>query len=192
MISFDDLPKRIFLDTSVLQFTQKFDCFKLEQVDIKDLQPFQREKLRRLPSGFSNWVALNDIYFVLWRSNFECVVSRSSLDEVFEKRDPEFAQWVTEWFDHWIVTREDYSPHSAFSGKGKKIMNKINSLQFGYLSEKDKRLIFDAVTYECDAFLTMEDKLPKNSQNIKSTLGIWILRPYEYWELLEPWAALYV
>lgn len=192
MISFDDLPKRLFLDTSVLQFTQKFDCFKLEEVDINELHPIGHEKLQRLPKGITNWLALNNIYLVSLRRSFECVISKSSLVEVFAKGDPEFTQWAMEWFDHWIITREDYSPYSAFSGKGKKIMNKINSVECGYLSKSDKKLIFDSVINECDAFITMEDKLPKNYHHVKRRLGIKILRPYEYWELLEPWAALYV
>jgi hypothetical protein len=92
MISFDDLPKRLFLDTSVLQFTQKFDCFKLEEVDINELHPIGHEKLQRLPKGITNWLALNNIYLVSLRRSFECVISKSSLVEVFAKGDPEFTQ----------------------------------------------------------------------------------------------------
>lgn len=86
-------------------------------------------------------------------------------------------------FEYWILTIEGYSPDSPFSGKGQSIMDKINQAQFGYLSEKDKQLIFDAVTNECIIFLTVENKLPKNNVHIKNKLGINILRPFDYLEI---------
>jgi hypothetical protein len=43
----------------------------------------------------------------------------------------------------------------------------------------------------CDAFLTMEKRLPKNAPHIQRELGLQILTPAQYWDLLRPWAPLY-
>jgi len=36
----------------------------------------------------------------------------------------------------------------------------------------------------------MEDKLAKNTRNTEKILRLKILRPFEYWKVLEPFAAL--
>ncbi len=68
---------------------------------------------------------------------------------------------------------------------------RLDETRFGYLSAKDKLLARDALALECDAFLTMERKLPKMADHIERELGLNVLRPPDYWALLEPWAALY-
>jgi hypothetical protein len=37
----------------------------------------------------------------------------------------------------------------------------------------------------------MEKKLAKNAANLRAAVGIEVLRPPDYWALLQPWAALY-
>jgi hypothetical protein len=49
----------------------------------------------------------------------------------------------------------------------------------------------DAIELECDAFLTMEKKLARQAEHLRAELEIRVLRPPDYWALLEPWAALY-
>jgi hypothetical protein len=43
----------------------------------------------------------------------------------------------------------------------------------------------------CEAFLTVERRLPRNAGHIERELGIRILTPITHWEMLEPWAALW-
>ena len=59
-----------------------------------------------------------------------------------------------------------------FNGDGTKLAEKLENASFGYLGAGDRRLIQDAVYLECDAFLTMERKLPKNAGHIERELGI--------------------
>lgn len=59
------------------------------------------------------------------------------------------------------------------------------------MNKKDKALIFDAIALECDAFLTMDIKIWKNRKHLEAELGIKILQPFEYWEILKPFAALW-
>jgi hypothetical protein len=45
---------------------------------------------------------------------------------------------------------------------------------------------------ECEVFLTMERKLPRNAAQIAAVVPLQVLRPPEYLALLRPWAALYL
>jgi hypothetical protein len=62
---------------------------------------------------------------------------------------------------------------------------------FGYLSRQDRLLLQEAVTYRCEAFLTMEHRLPRNAVDIQRELGIEVLTPIAHWAMLQPWAALW-
>jgi hypothetical protein len=76
-------------------------------------------------------------------------------------------------------------------GDGAALAARLDSRSIDYLSKEDKLLLQDALALECDAFLTMEKKLSKNAAHLRAVTGLQILRPPGYWELLEPWAALY-
>jgi len=43
----------------------------------------------------------------------------------------------------------------------------------------------------CEAFLTVERRLPSNREHVERELGIRILTPTTHWEMLRPWAALW-
>lgn len=68
---------------------------------------------------------------------------------------------------------------------------RLDDKSVGYLGASDRELLKDAIQFGCDAFLTMEARLPKNSVRIQALTGLRILTPEEYWARLEPWAALW-
>ena len=72
------------------------------------------------------------------------------------------------------------------------LLNKLASGAFGYLGAKDMLLLKDALSFGCETFMTMENCLPKNAAHIERELGIRVVTPAQYWELLRPWAKLYV
>jgi hypothetical protein len=92
--------------------------------------------------------------------------------------------------DHWQIRVWEYRGE-AFTGSGAGVAARLDERRFGYLSVKDKRLLRDAIELECDAFLTMEKKLARNAEHLQAELGMKVLRPPDYWALLEPWADLY-
>jgi hypothetical protein len=92
--------------------------------------------------------------------------------------------------DHWHIRMSEYKGR-AFDGSGESLATRLDEPRFGYFSVKDKRLLRDAVALECDAFLTMEARLPRMGHAIEAELGIKVLRPTACWALFEPWAALY-
>ncbi|MBS0642108.1 MAG: hypothetical protein JSS43_19755, partial [Proteobacteria bacterium] len=68
---------------------------------------------------------------------------------------------------------------------------RLDEPKFGYLGAKDRLLLCHAVTLRCEAFLTVERRLPRNADHVERELGIRILTPITHWQMLRPWAALW-
>ena len=60
------------------------------------------------------------------------------------------------------------------------------------ISVKDRRLLQEALDWRCDAFMTMERRLPTQAAFIERETGLRVMHPTSYWDLLAPMAALYM
>lgn len=96
-------------------------------------------------------------------------------------------QWLWDIADHSEVCLEG----DGQTEESEALAAQLNEVKFGYLGEKDRLLLRDAVILRCEAFLTVERRLPKNAAHIARVLGIQILTPITHWEMLRPWAALW-
>jgi len=186
-MSLEQIPGRVFLDSSTLRTLQDYGEYIYNGGEIT-----QENRIWSIPNGFENLEALRQIMLVGNRGPLQLVLSHHSLKEVSDRGNPDYLQWAYEMLDYWegcLATYEESS--SAFSGKGVLLSSKLQERQFGYLSTKDAALIKDAVLLECDAFLTMERRLPRNATHLEQKLEIKVLQPIGYWDLLKPWAALF-
>ncbi len=181
--SFDTLPHRLFLDSCTVQTLRDYGGFIWEGEPID-----QDDVIRRVTDGHANVVALRDIFLINERSLFEWVVTEASVAEAEAKNDAGHLQWVYDVLDHTQVCLEECGGPTAES---QAMARRLDEPCFGYLSEKDRVLVRDAVLLCCDAFLTMETRLPRNADHIQRELGLMVLTPVDYWGLLSPWAGLY-
>ncbi len=131
--------------------------------------------------------------FVGQCSQFEFVLSQDSLSEVSDKGDSEYLAWAFEVLNYWngILSAYAEDDSEAMNGSGATDASKLASKSFDYLGNKDRKLLRNALTLECEGFLTMDRKLRRNARHIESKLPILILEPFEYWERLRPWASLF-
>lgn len=180
---FEQLPRRIFLDSSTLQTLQNYGGFIWENEEIP-----QTNRIWSMPNGIQNLEALRTIFIVNERAGFEFALSNNSLSEVSEKKDARYLQWAYDVLDHWLACLEEAED---LPNDNSHLAAKLDGNSFGYLGVGDRALIKDAILLDCDAFLTMEQRLPKNARHIQRELGLRVLTPAHYWDLLRPWARLY-
>jgi hypothetical protein len=180
--SFEALPRRIFLDSCTAQMLRDYSG------QIYDAEPIgESDRIHRVPDGRANIDALRDIFLVNERAMFEWIISRGSMEEGYEKRDPGHMQWLWDIADHSEVCLETEGPTIESEAIGAR----LDELKFGYLSQKDRRLLREAIILRCEAFLTVERRLPRNALHIERELEILVLTPVTHWDMLRPWAALW-
>jgi hypothetical protein len=132
--------------------------------------------------------ALRLIFRVNERAGWQFALSAHSLDEVKAKADGRYLRWACDVLDHWhVCLEESRGPFDKYAS----IAARLDDRSVGYLGSGDRALLKDAVRFGCDAFLTMEAKLPKNSERIAALTGLRVVTPEEYWAQLAPWAALW-
>lgn len=183
--AFLSLPRRVFIDSSVLQNIHRYG-----EVLFEDQALGAEAHVRKMEQGPEEIVALRKVLLVANRGDFQFVVSRNSLKEVARKADSSFLDWAREMFWHWEESLAWTGiKHVEEAGK---TATKLDSNKFAYLSAGDRALLRDAILVSCDAFLTMDFRLRKNSFHLQQELKIRVLSPTDYWTLLQPWAALYV
>lgn len=180
--SFDDMPQRIFLDSSTLQTLQTYGGF-LYEYEVLD----GSDRIHRDPLGVSKLEALRNIMQIAERAPFEFALSENSFVEVSRRDDHRYLQWAYDVLDHWLVCFEE----SGWAAGDAELAALVDTPSYSYLGAGDRALIKDAILLGCDAFLTMENKLPRNANHIRKTLGLSVLSPLDMWEILRPWAALF-
>ena len=179
---FESLPRRVFLDSCTIQTLRNYGGYIYDGEPISD-----HDRIHRVADGYANVEALRDVCLVTQRAMFEWIVSDSSLREARDKGDLGHLRWFYEVADYTRSCLERGGPTTEADA----LSRRLDEPRFGYLSAKDRELFRDAVSLRCDTFLTMERRLPRNAPHICRHLGIRVLTPIGYWEMLRPWAALW-
>jgi hypothetical protein len=149
--------------------------------------------------------ALRAIFLVNQRADFQLVVSPLTVAEVANTQ--EFADrtrrlgWVLEVLDHWLIMLDETESRIAVGGSVRhrfKLTPELQAFEATLLEIPDfRRDPFDRlllIQYKmgaCDAFLTTDRNTIWRHRMILRELGVSVLTPLEYWEVLRPWAALW-
>ncbi len=172
------LPRRIYLDTSTLQKLYDFSG------EIFEGEPFEPVGRAARVQGLADEIdALRMIFLVDERAMFEFVVTEASLREVVNRTRPGYTQWVYDVLDTWLIESEGEEPPTP----GRTFEDR----RFGMISVKDRRLLQEALDWRCDAFMTMERRLPTGAAFIERETGLRVMRPTTYLDLLSRFARLY-
>lgn len=161
------LPRRLYLDTGTLQTL--FDYGDL----IFDDEPFvATTRDRGVPNLAEEVEALRLIMAVNERAGFEFVVSGASIREVDARGEGNYASWVRDVLDTWLVQSE-----------GEERVE-VDVQRPGSVSARDWRLLVDALAHRSDAFLTMERRLFTQAPVVQRNTGLRVCgqRPTEtFW-----------
>jgi hypothetical protein len=141
------LPRRIYPDTSTLQKLFDFGG------EIFEGEPFEPVGRAARVQGLADEIgALRMIFMVNSRAMFEFVVTEASLREVVNRTRPGYTQWVYDVLDAWLIQSEGEEPPTP----GRTFEDR----RFGMISVKDRRLLQEALDWRCNAFMTIERRLP--------------------------------
>lgn len=173
-----ELPRRIYLDTSALQSIHDFGE---EIFEGEPFAPVGRDA--RVEGLAAELDALQKILLVNQRAMFEFVVTAASLREVQARNRPQFTQWVYDVIDTLLIQSGGQDPPTPGST--------FTKHRFGMISQKDRRLLQEALDWKCQAFVTMERRLPTATEFIERETRLQVMRPTTYWSLLSAWARLY-
>jgi hypothetical protein len=158
------LPRRIYLDTSTLQ-----TVFENGEA-IWDGGTFEPVGRATRVEGLAEEVdALWMIFQINQRASFQFVVTEPSLREVVVRDRGRYTQWVYDVLDTWLVQSGGEEPpmHGTM----------FEDRRFGMISVNDRRLLQDALDWPCDAFMTMERRLPTAAEFIERETGLRVMRP---------------
>ncbi len=174
----DGIPKKIFLDTNVVNFILEHSVHIHENVD--------------MPIGIKSRVgrdiyALRNIWMIGGRMHWQIVISITTLDELSQTRDADKLQGLINWGQEIVDYQgglEDLRglelPHPVTTRKLLSILP----------DEQDRKLLTDALKARCDSFCTRDWKTLLKFREELKLIPLRIMAPHEWWENIRPYAQI--
>jgi len=183
-----NIPGRAFLDTSVVNFILDFS----EQ--IHDAAP--------PPENLSNYQlrdidALYNIFLTGERASWQLAISPHTYHEVLGTNNNTKQHWLENWFfEVWEYWREIVSKNNDLPTFNEAEDLRVKIMASGVLDIlpdfSDRVLLIDAAVYRCDCFCTRDwATVLKHRDRLKS-IGMPIVTPSEWWNMIKPYAGLWV
>jgi hypothetical protein len=185
---FRKMPRRVFLDTSSLNFILEYGEYIHDAVSP--------------PATLSRWViddidAFYNIFLIGERASWQLAISPLTYKEVITNNEStkrhHLEKWFTDVWDYWLSILEGDNDLPSFAEAE---CTKIELLSSGILDilddVEDRMLICDAIVYRCDCFCTTDWRtILKHRDHLKS-LPIKIITPIEWWSFTRPYAPLWM
>jgi hypothetical protein len=184
---FDHIPRRVFLDTCVVNLALDFGEQIHERADIP---------LRLVPREKADVEALCGVFDTGRRAFWQVAISPHTYCEVTATADPTRRHYLESWFfEIWAYWQEFL--HSAdnlptFAEAEEIRLRLLSSSAIRLLPDvSDRVLLCDAIAYACDAFCTRDwSTILKHRDQLKE-VPIQIVTPAEWWAIVRPWAAIW-
>lgn len=186
--SFFQIPRRVFLDTNIVNFTLDFGDQIHECADIPDdIDDRTRENIQGLCGIFDTGQR------AFWQFAISSLTYREIIATRNLKRRHHLESWFVELWNHWneMVNSMDNLP--SFFEANETRLNIISSGLLDILpDDADRLLICDAIIYNCDCFCTCDYHTIIKYRDSLSDLPLKILTPAEWWKEIKPWAATWL
>ena len=144
-------------------------------------------------TSFERYRGISADFGINVRTPFEIAVSDNTFLEVSGKKDSRFNQWFYDVLDHWQLIMSEYQA-SPFSAESQAMYEKAktDTSLLGSFSEKDQKIVLDAIKYDCDAILTTDFAKEKNKQKwVWDKYKLAIVTPSEFVKMIKPFVALF-
>lgn len=172
---FDRIPRRIFLDTNVLN-----RLVDHAETIFQGLPPRTGLTLNR-----SDEVeALTHVFQIGARAGWEILGSATSLEEIGATPLPEQREALLEYAVHLV---------DLASGETRRAQAIAESGLLSALPDAaDRRLIAEAIGLGCDVFCTCDRRTIINRREALPGLPLDVLLPQEWWARVKPWGGLWL
>lgn len=188
MMDLQDVPRRVFLDTCVVNFMLDHG----EQIyDGASIPADANQRVARDIEAMSN------IMFVGKRAMWQLAISPHTYQEIAATRDGGRRQRLDYWFEdlwqYWLGIIHENDDLPSFVEAENIRVRLLGSGILDVLSDMaDRVLVCDAVVYRCDLFCTRDWATILKRRNDLKRLPLSIVTPAEWWAKIEPYARLWV
>ena len=177
---FESIPRRVFLDTNVINVLVKHSAHVFDQDSI----PFDTE-----PTLAADIEALMHVFYVGARANWDLLASERTLGEIARTRDGMLRDDLLE-YALGFVNRDLGDEDRRFAADfGRRLIDAPFVAALPDLA--DRELIGNAIGFGCDAFCTCDRTTIVRKRGQLRQVLLRILTPAEWWAHVKPWAGLW-
>lgn len=183
-----ELPGRAFLDTSSFNFILEHgECI------FEGVTPHPKLSKRIL----ADINAFYNIFLTGERATWQLAVSPFTYREIISTQGPTKRHYLQNWFmdvwDYWLGIIDENNDLPSFIEAEHTKIHLLSSGVLDVLTDvEDRLLICDAIVYKCDCFCTRDWKTILRKRDYLASLPIKIITPTEWWNIIKPYAALWV
>jgi hypothetical protein len=186
-MEWDQIPKRVFLDTSVLNF-----IFDYGEYIFDGLVP---------PESLNHYIikdinALHNVFLTGKRASWQIAISHLTFEEILKTRCLEKRYHLKNWFfevwNYWLEVLNNNKNEFLYRDEFYLKEYLLSKDFVKCLPDKeDRELICDAVIFRCDYFCTRDWKTILRHREKLKLIPIKIVTPEEWWHLIYPFAGLF-
>lgn len=188
---FESLPGRLLLDTCILNLLQDEGAYIWEGEIPDELDEDNID---------TELKALRFIFQINERAMFQFVISPLTIGELaairnFAERESRI-RWALDVLDTWHITiwetKDDtVRQRRTLSSELSELEGELREIPDLCRNPYDRLLLLETRIANCDAFLTIDIKTILRHKKKIQELGIRVLLPSEFWNLLKPFAGLW-
>lgn len=177
---FESIPRRVFLDTNVINVLVKHSTHVFEQEPI----PSNTE-----PTLAIDIEALTHVFYVGTRADWSLVGSQKTLDELSRTRDGTLRDDLLEYALGLVNQDLDDEDRRFAADFGRRLIGAPFVAALPDLA--DRELIGNAVGHGCDSFCTRDRATIVSKRTQLRQVPLHIMTPAEWWAQIKPWAGLW-
>jgi hypothetical protein len=177
---FERIPKRVFLDTNVINVLVKYSEDVFEHV------PIPVDTDAALAADIE---ALMHVFYVGAQATWDILGSQKTLDELSRTRDSSLRGELLEYALGIVNQDLDDDDRRHAADFARKL---IEAPFLAALPDvADRELIGNAIGFRCDVFCTRDRATIVRKRDLLRQVPLRIVTPAEWWAYIRPWAALW-
>lgn len=175
---FERVPKRIFLDTNVVNLLIKHSHQIFEQYPVPE--HLDTTKARDIE-------ALMHVFHFGSQANWDILASRKTLDEIDQTPDIDTRDELLGYAIQLVGLPDEDSAFAADFGRRLRDASFMSALP----DTADRELIGNAIGLGCDVFCTCDRRTIVRRREHLPLMPLRILTPDEWWAHVKPWGGLW-